>query len=42
MSEYARQKVGWSKTAANDTTSDEVKTHINEIYSKIGIKGRTL
>jgi uncharacterized protein GlcG (DUF336 family) len=42
MSEYARQKVGWSKTAANDTTSDEVKAHINEIYSKIGIKGKTL
>ena len=42
MSEYARAKVGWSKTAATDTTAAGVKDHINEIYSRIGIKDRSL
>ncbi|NNM73060.1 GlcG/HbpS family heme-binding protein [Enterovirga aerilata] len=42
MSEYARLKVGWSKTAANDTTSQDVKDHINAIYAKIGITGKSL
>lgn len=42
MSEYARQKVGWSKTAAHDTVNEGVKEHINEIYAKVGIAGRSL
>lgn len=42
MSEYARLKVGWAKTAASDATAPAVKDHVNEIYARIGIKGRDL
>lgn len=42
MSEHARVKVGWSKTAAHDATATGVRDHINEIYAKVGIKGRDL
>lgn len=42
MAEYARETVGWAKTAATDTTAPGVKEHINAIYAQIGIKGRTV
>ncbi|MDB5841457.1 MAG: hypothetical protein JWQ23_3409 [Herminiimonas sp.] len=42
IARYARAKVGWAHKAENDTTSDEVKQHINEIYSKVGLKDRPL
>lgn len=42
MSEYAREKVGWSKTAATDAVATGVKDHVNDIYSRIGITDRTL
>ena len=42
MSEYARERVGWAKIPENDTTSQEVKDHINAIYAQIGIKNRTV
>jgi hypothetical protein len=42
IAEYARIKVGWAKTAADDNIADAVKKHINEIYSKIGLGDRKL
>ena len=42
MGIYAREKVGWAHRAANDTTPDEVKAHINEIYGKVGLDDRSL
>src|SRR5262245_15536839 len=42
MARYAREKVGWAHQPARDTTSDEVKSHINELYGRIGIKDRKL
>jgi uncharacterized protein GlcG (DUF336 family) len=42
MGEYARTKVGWAKTKAQDDTSEDVKAHINELYAKAGIKERKL
>ena len=37
IAEFARARVGWAKTPAQDDTSDGVKQHINEIYARIGI-----
>jgi glc operon protein GlcG len=42
MGEYARLKVGWAKTKAQDDTPDDVKAHINALYEKAGIKERKL
>ena len=42
IAEYARNKVGWTKTAADDSVADGVKKHINEIYEKVGIRDRKL
>ncbi|KQX26592.1 GlcG/HbpS family heme-binding protein [Variovorax sp. Root434] len=39
---YARAKVGWAHMPAEDTTPDSVKKHVNEIYAKVGLQGRTL
>lgn len=36
MAVYAREKAGWSHKAADDTISDSVKEHVNELYEKIG------
>lgn len=41
ISEYARQKAGWSKTSS-DPVPDDVKKHVNEIYSKVGLGHRKL
>src|SRR3990170_5015230 len=35
IAEYARGKVGWAKTAADDSVAAGVKNHINEIYEKV-------
>ena len=40
MALYARAKVGWAHRPANDTTAPAVKTHINALYEKAGIKDR--
>lgn len=42
IAEYARNKVGWAKTTADDTVSEGVKKHINELYEKAGIRDRKL
>jgi uncharacterized protein GlcG (DUF336 family) len=42
ISEYARNKAGWQKAPAEDDTPESVKTHINEIYAKIGLTDRKL
>jgi uncharacterized protein GlcG (DUF336 family) len=42
IARYARAKVGWAHMAQNDTTPDEVKQHVNEIYARVGVKDRPL
>ena len=42
IAHYAREKVGWAHRAANDTTPEDVKQHINELYAKAGIADRKL
>lgn len=42
MAHHALAKVGWSITAATDTTPDSVKAHIKELYGKAGIKDRDI
>jgi glc operon protein GlcG len=42
MAVYARAKIGWAHAPEHDTTDPEVKAHINELYAKAGITGRTL
>jgi glc operon protein GlcG len=42
IGEYARLKVGWAKTKAQDDTPDDVRAHINALYDKAGIKERKL
>ncbi|HUG21898.1 GlcG/HbpS family heme-binding protein [Piscinibacter sp.] len=39
---HARAKVGWAHMPQNDTTPESVKQHVNEIYAKVGLSGRTL
>ena len=41
ISEYAREKVGWSKVSS-DPVPDDVKKHVNEIYSRVGLSHRKL
>jgi glc operon protein GlcG len=41
ISEYAREKAGWSKVSTEDVPED-VKKHVNEIYSKVGLTHRKL
>ena len=36
----SRDKTGWAHLPADDTTPADVKTHINELYAKAGIKDR--
>ena len=42
IGQYARDKTGWAHLPADDTTPADVKTHINELYAKAGIKDRKL
>lgn len=42
MARYARQKVGWAHAPAHDTTPADLKAHINELYSKVGLENRKL
>ncbi len=42
MGRYARQKAGWAHVAEHDDTPADVKEHINEIYSQVGLGDRTL
>jgi glc operon protein GlcG len=42
IADYARNKAGWRKTPETDDTPESVKTHINEIYSKLGLLDRKL
>lgn len=42
MALHARAKVGWAHKAANDTTPESVKAHINELYARAGIGDRGL
>lgn len=39
---YAREKVGWAHKPANDDLPAEVKKHINEIYSSVGLGDRSI
>jgi uncharacterized protein GlcG (DUF336 family) len=41
IAEYAREKAGWSKTSS-DPVPEDVKKHINDIYSKVGLGHRKL
>jgi 5,10-methylenetetrahydrofolate reductase len=42
MAIYARQKVGLAHRPANDSTPEEVKKHIEELYLKAGISTNKL
>ncbi|HEY3117910.1 MAG TPA: heme-binding protein [Chloroflexota bacterium] len=42
MGQYARQKVNWAHLKEHDDTPQDVKEHINEIYSQIGLADRKL
>ena len=42
MGRCAREKVGWAHQREHDDTPAEVKEHINEIYSKVGLGERKL
>jgi len=42
MGRHARQQVGWSPVPADPAVAEATREHINEIYGRIGIKGRDL
>ena len=42
MGQYAREKLGWRHTPAEDDTPQAVKDHINTIYEKVGLGQRKL
>ncbi len=42
MGQYARDAVGWQHQPTNDTTPDEVKAHINDIYGSVGLDERKM
>jgi uncharacterized protein GlcG (DUF336 family) len=42
MSHYARAKVGWAHKPVDDDMSEDVRNHVNEIYSKVGLGSRSL
>jgi glc operon protein GlcG len=42
IGQHARAKVGWAHMPVDDTTPESVKKHVNEIYSKVGLKDRAL
>ena len=39
---HARAAVGWAHKAETDTTIQQVKDHVNEIYAKVGLGDRKL
>jgi glc operon protein GlcG len=42
MGQYARKKVGWAHQPEHDDTPAELKQHINQIYSTVGLDKRKL
>ena len=42
MARYAREKVGWAHAPASNTTPENLKAHINELYEKAGLAERKL
>jgi hypothetical protein len=42
MGRYAREKLDWRHTPAEDDTPQAVKGHINTIYEKVGLGQRKL
>ena len=42
MGRHARETLGWQHMKENDDTPQDVKDHINEIYSKVGLGARKL
>ena len=42
MAQYARAKVGWAHKPVDDDMPEDVKKHVNDIYSKVGLESRTL
>jgi uncharacterized protein GlcG (DUF336 family) len=42
MARYAREKIGWAHMKENDDTPEDVKQHVNELYSRIGLGERDL
>lgn len=42
MGRYARDKLGWAHMREHDDTPPEVREHINEIYTKVGLGERKL
>jgi uncharacterized protein GlcG (DUF336 family) len=42
MAAHALAKTGWQVRPENDTTSEAVKAHVNELYEKAGLKERNL
>jgi uncharacterized protein GlcG (DUF336 family) len=43
MAYYAAEKVGWQHTKEHDDTPEDVKQHVNELYSRIpGLKDQSL
>ena len=39
---HARETLGWAHVKEHDDTPQDVKDHINSIYSKVGLGGREL
>ena len=42
IARHARVAVGWAHKAETDTTPQQVKDHVNEIYAKVGLGDRKL
>jgi uncharacterized protein GlcG (DUF336 family) len=42
IARFSRDAVGWAHRKEHDDTPEDVKSHINEIYAKIGLGDRTL
>jgi glc operon protein GlcG len=42
MGQFARERVGWAHKPINDDASPELKEHINDIYSRVGLGERKL
>ncbi|GIX48327.1 MAG: hypothetical protein KatS3mg131_2538 [Candidatus Tectimicrobiota bacterium] len=42
LARHAREAVGWAHRPQHDTTPEDVKRHIREIYAKIGLGEREL
>lgn len=42
MGRYAREKLKWAHVKEHDDTPPEVKEHVNQIYSEMGLEDRKL